>query len=54
MTHRVSAAQTADQIIVLDDGCIVERGNHGQLLERHGIYADLALRQQLEEELAAV
>lgn len=54
VTHRVSAAQTADQIIVLDDGHIVERGNHAELLRRQGIYADLALRQQLEEELAAV
>lgn len=54
VTHRVSAAQTADQIIVLDEGRIVERGTHDALLEDQGIYADLALRQQLEEELAAV
>ncbi len=54
VTHRVSAAQTADQIIVLDDGKIIERGHHRDLLQDEGIYADLALRQQLEEELAAV
>lgn len=54
VTHRVSAAQTADQIIVLDEGHIVERGHHSDLLKHEGIYADLALRQQLEEELAAV
>ena len=54
VTHRVSAAQTADQVIVLDAGKIVERGHHRELLQHQGIYADLALRQQLEEELAAV
>ncbi len=53
VTHRVSAAQMADQILVLDRGRIVERGSHRDLLARGGVYADLHRRQILEEELAA-
>ncbi len=54
VSHRVSAAQLADWILVLDDGRVAERGTHDQLLERGGIYADLHQRQQLEEQLEAV
>lgn len=54
VSHRISTAQRADLIVVLDHGRIVERGNHQQLLDHDGIYADLHQRQQLEEELAAV
>ena len=53
ITHRVSAAQMADKILVLDRGRIAERGSHDELLARAGLYADLYRRQQLEEELAA-
>ncbi len=53
VSHRVSAAQLADSIIVLDHGRHVESGNHRQLLARGGIYADLHRRQMLEEQLAA-
>jgi ATP-binding cassette subfamily B protein len=54
VTHRISAAQMADQILVLDHGRIVERGSHAQLLAAGGLYADLHRRQTLEDELAAV
>ncbi len=54
VSHRVSTVQGADLILVLDHGEIVERGSHGELLVHGGIYADLARRQELEEELAAV
>jgi ABC-type multidrug transport system fused ATPase/permease subunit len=42
----------ADQILVLDEGRIVERGTHDQLVDRGGLYADLYRQQLLEEELA--
>jgi ABC-type glutathione transport system ATPase component len=41
----------ADEILVLDDGRIVERGSHRDLLERAGLYAQMYRRQLLEEEL---
>ena len=48
-THRLSAIQHADHIIVLDDGCIVEEGTHEQLLNGNGWYKEQYDRQQLEE-----
>ena len=53
VSHRVSTVRTADQILVLDDGAIVERGTHEQLVARNGLYAELYRKQLLEEELAA-
>jgi len=44
----------ADLICVLDRGRIVERGTHAELTSLGGVYADLAERQLLEEELAAI
>ena len=54
VSHRVSAAQLADRIVVLDDGRVAEHGSHQQLVALGGIYADLYQRQRLEEQLAAV
>ena len=51
ISHRVSTVQHADQIVVLRDGHIVERGNHAELLAHGGYYADLYQKQLLEEEL---
>lgn len=48
-THRLSAIQHADQIIVLDDGHVVEHGTHQELLAKGGWYREQFDRQQLEE-----
>jgi ATP-binding cassette subfamily B multidrug efflux pump len=51
ISHRTSTVQSADQIVVLRDGRIIERGTHDELLEGGGYYADLYQKQLLEEEL---
>jgi ATP-binding cassette subfamily B multidrug efflux pump len=53
VSHRISTVRDADLICVLDDGRIIERGTHDELLAARGEYADLYERQLLEEELAA-
>jgi len=45
VAHRLSTVAGADEIIVLDEGRIVERGTHRELLDRAGLYADLWSRQ---------
>ena len=52
MTHRLRAACTADRIIVLDGGRVVDTGRHEELVRRGGLYARLWRIQQLEEEIA--
>ena len=46
IAHRLSTVVNADEIIVLDDGQIVERGTHDGLLERAGVYAAMWNRQR--------
>ncbi len=41
IAHRISAVKDADEIIILEKGRIVERGNHDQLLEMKGVYYDI-------------
>ncbi|MHB8631310.1 MAG: ABC transporter ATP-binding protein [Candidatus Limnocylindria bacterium] len=51
VAHRISTVKDADEILVLDEGHIAERGTHRDLLARNGIYAQMYRRQLLEEEL---
>ncbi len=51
VSHRVTAVKDADLILVIEEGEIVERGTHSQLLEADGVYARLLRRQLLEESL---
>lgn len=50
IAHRLSTVVDADEILVLDQGQVVERGRHGALLAADGVYADLWRRQQQEAE----
>ncbi|MEK6620779.1 MAG: ABC transporter ATP-binding protein [Chloroflexota bacterium] len=51
VAHRISTVKDADEILVLDDGRILERGTHLELLELGRLYAQMYRRQLLEEEL---
>ncbi len=53
VSHRISTVRDADLILVIDNGRIVERGTHDQLIRGSGLYAELHKQQLLEEELAA-
>ena len=52
IAHRLSTIVDADQIVVLDDGRVAERGTHAELLRRGGLYAEMWARQAQEREQA--
>lgn len=51
VSHRVSSAKNADQIIILEEGKIIEQGTHNQLLDKNGYYKQLYLKQLSEKEI---
>lgn len=54
IAHRISAVKHCDEIIVLDNGRIAERGNHQQLIEMNGTYAEMYQKQLLDEEIKSL
>ena len=52
ISHRVTAVKDADLILTLEEGRIVERGSHGELVALGGAYASLLRRQLLEQDLS--
>ena len=51
ISHRVSSAKLADHIIVLDEGHIVEQGNHDSLIDKSGVYKELYEKQLKSDEI---
>lgn len=49
VAHRLATVQNADNIVVMDDGRIVEQGTHSALLQQGGLYASLVLHQTLHK-----
>jgi ATP-binding cassette subfamily B protein len=54
IAHRLSTIVNADEILVLDDGAIVERGTHDALLARNGLYASMWNRQKQAAQAAEI
>jgi ATP-binding cassette, subfamily B, bacterial len=52
IAHRLSTIREADQILVIDDGRVAERGRHADLLEAGGLYAELYRTQFARQESA--
>jgi len=52
IAHRISTVQHSDRIYVLDEGKLVEFGNHIELLAQEGIYYGMVMKQQLEKSIA--
>ena len=51
ISHRVSSAKNADNIIILDAGKITQQGTHNQLITQKGYYKELHEQQLLEKEI---
>jgi ATP-binding cassette subfamily B protein len=50
-SHRLSSVENCDQILVLDKGCIKDRGTHAELIRRDGVYREFYLEQQMQAKL---
>ena len=49
IAHRLSTIQTADVIICINNGCVVEMGSHNELKKKEGLYYQLVLSQKIEK-----
>ena len=47
--HRISSVSSADQILVLENGCIIENGNHADLIKKRGYYYEIHQKQLMEK-----
>ena len=54
ISHRISSILNADTIFYLEDGSIIEKGSHAELLALKGRYADMYQKRLLEQELAKI
>jgi ATP-binding cassette subfamily B protein len=54
IAHRISTVRGANQIIVLDEGRVIEQGTHDDLVAQEGVYADMYRRQHLAQELESL
>ena len=54
ITHRVAAASRCDDIVVLDEGRVLEHGTHAELVEAGGLYAKFAAEQSAKSEVEAI
>jgi len=54
ISHRISTIKDADIIYVLDEGKILEKGQHKELIENEKLYYDIYKKQQLEEKIANI
>lgn len=54
VTNRIAAAARTNEVVVLEKGRVVARGSHKELVKQEGLYARLAARQRLEEELSTL
>ena len=50
IAHRLQSITNADQIVVLKEGCVAEKGTHEQLLQKNGLYARLWNEQSQAEQ----
>jgi ATP-binding cassette, subfamily B, multidrug efflux pump len=51
VSHRISTLRYSDEIIVIEQGCITQRGTHEELIQQPGYYAELNTMQHLQEQL---
>jgi ATP-binding cassette, subfamily B, multidrug efflux pump len=54
ISHRISSIKNADIIFYIDNGCLIEKGSHKDLLAKEGQYSNMYRKQLLEEELAEI